>query len=126
MTYLYVEDDEDDIEIFRDALLVADNKALLYVARSVREAFRLLDEVTILPDYIFLDLNLPETPGIHFLKKIKQMATLKHVPVICYSTTRHLEEIEECKRSGAQTFITKPSNFTDLVVVLEDIVKSDK
>jgi len=123
MTLLYIEDDEDDIHIFKEAVELTNQKTVLHIARDAREAFKMLEELTILPDLIFLDINLPEIPGQQFLKTLKSTHGLKTVPVVVYSTTGHLHDIEECKRLGASDFIIKPNKFDQLVTILQKFIE---
>src|SRR6266700_1516457 len=67
-----------------------------------------------LPDYIFLDLNMPRMSGIECLAEIKKINILQHIPVIVYSTSSAQKDVEETKKLGADYFITKPPNFREL------------
>jgi len=61
-----------------------------------------------LPGLVLLDLNLPGVSGREVLARIKSNPTLKQIPVVILSTSSYVEDIEECYRIGANSFIEKP------------------
>lgn len=67
-------------------------------------ALELLKQLTVLPDYIFGDINMPIMGGQEFFKRIKSMSVLKNFPVIVYSTSSNSLEIEAHKKLGAGKF----------------------
>ena len=77
---------------------------------------------TILPNIIFLDLNMPILNGIDSLKEIKQNERFKDIAVAIYSTSSSEEDIENTFVLGANIYIKKPSNFNDLKKILSDVV----
>jgi CheY-like chemotaxis protein len=62
-TCLLVDDDEDDKEIFSLALTEANPSIKCVVASDGHEALSLLRDGSFIPDYIFLDLNMPLMSG---------------------------------------------------------------
>lgn len=122
MTILYVEDDPEDQDIFKEAIETVAPHTTCYFARNGNEAFKVIDRIVIEPDYIFLDINMPEMNGKEFLKKLKSTPGLKGIPVIIYSTSNSHRDIEECKKLGAIEFITKPNDFTLICQILKKFV----
>lgn len=119
-----VDDDMDDHEIFKSALAKVDGDLALLTATNGYEALDVLSTANTLPDYIFVDLNMPRMGGLQFLKEIKQTETLKNIPVIIYSTSSNPGDIAKTKELGAVSFITKPSRFSDLCSLLQSLVAS--
>jgi len=117
-----VDDDMDDHEIFKSALEKVDADLTLLTATNGFEALDALAAAKTLPDYIFVDLNMPRMGGLQFLKEIKQKDALKNIPVIIYSTSSNPVDIAKTKELGAETFITKPSRFSDLCSLLQSLV----
>jgi DNA-binding NarL/FixJ family response regulator len=74
----------------------------------------LLDETQSLPDFIFLDMNMPGNEGHACLQTIKKTARLLHIPVIIYSTSDYHKEIEQALFYGAYKYIVKPGSFTEI------------
>ena len=67
-----------------------------------------------LPAIILLDLNMPGTDGRTVLKTLKQDPQLFKIPVIIFTTSSNNEDIEECYRLGANSYVTKPINYSAL------------
>jgi CheY-like chemotaxis protein len=117
-----VDDDIDDHEIFKSALAKVDEDLALLTATNGYEALNVLSTASTLPDYIFVDLNMPRMGGLQFLKEIKQTDTLKNIPIIIYSTSSNPSDIAKTKQLGAISFVTKPSRFSDLCNLLQSLI----
>ena len=117
-----VDDDIDDHEIFKSALAKVGEHLALLTATNGYEALEALSAADILPDYIFVDLNMPRMSGMQFLKEIKQTETLKDIPVIIYTTSSNPGDIAKTKELGAMSFVTKPSRFSELCSFLQSLV----
>jgi response regulator of citrate/malate metabolism len=122
MIVLYVDDDKDDVDIFTEAVAEIAPDTLLHVASTAEKAIEVLNELIVLPDFIFLDINLTLTSGKEFLKELKQTEHLKLISVVMYSTTNDIQEIEDCKKLGATDFIVKPPEFKKLCEALREFL----
>jgi len=108
---MVVDDDQDDKDFFELALKEVDAEIICIMAKDGEDALDMLnDESLILPDYIFLDLNMPRLNGIQCLEKIKESERLKHIPVAICSTTKSEEE-NTLKKMGALHFFSKPTTI---------------
>ena len=121
MIVLNVDDDQEDREFFCDALREIDPTVTCLVADSGIEALNVLKEQTILPDYIFLDINMPMMDGKQCLKALKSIAEFEEIPVIMYSTSTDTDEIRQCYSLGAMDFLIKPHSYEKLVNDLTSI-----
>ena len=63
------------------------------------------------PGIILLDLNMPKKNGHEVLGAIKSNANLQTIPIIVFTTTRHIDEIIRAYKEGANAFMTKPTTF---------------
>jgi CheY-like chemotaxis protein len=121
---LIAEDDVDDQEIFSIAISeLKESYDCTYTLNGI-EALERLKHDTLLPNYIFLDLNMPRMNGIQCLEEIKKQERLAHIPVVIYSTSSGQSFIDDALRHGAVTFITKPSRISDLVTILKEFFAS--
>ena len=119
----FADDDQDDQELFINALQQIDESFTCITASNGEETLqKLLDTTCQLPEIIFLDLNMPKMNGKQCLIKIKENKTLRHIPVIMYSTTANKKEMEETNQLGAAFFFQKPNSFDELCYALEKIV----
>jgi len=120
---LLIDDDIDDAGLFREALKRIAPSILFQYFNEGEEALRnLLEEKNVLPDIIFVDINMPKINGWEFLVGIRELRHLKQVPVIIYSTSSEEKEIRKAKQLGANGFITKPDSFTQLKEMLATIL----
>ncbi len=69
------------------------------------------------PALVLLDLLLPGIDGYEVLRRIREHATLKTLPVIVFSNLGQREDVEKAQAAGADDFLIK-ANFT-----LDDVVE---
>jgi len=67
-----------------------------------------------LPAIVLLDLNLPGTDGRTVLDVLKKDPRLQAIPVIIFSTSSSVRDIEDCYRLGANSYLTKPIEYAAL------------
>jgi CheY-like chemotaxis protein len=124
---LLADDDSDDRAFFCEAIQKVPINVELSVVKDGEELMQwLLKTPDSLPDLLFLDINMPRKNGHECLKEIKQHPTLKSLPVIILSTAANPREIELLYTNGAQYYVQKPNEFSQLVHVIEDVLKMDK
>ncbi|MEP6514446.1 MAG: response regulator [Parafilimonas sp.] len=114
-TFLIVDDDADDCEFFCEAVSEIDASVKCITIHSGEDALqKLRTGIKQLPDFIFLDLNMPRMNGRQCLIELKKDTRLKNIPVIIYSTSSAQKDIDETRQLGAAYFLTKPSDFQKL------------
>ncbi len=116
---LLVDDDPDDQEVFLSAMSDVCPTALCLVAPDGDRALELLHNEETIPDYIFLDLNMPRMNGFEFLAAIKKSKILQNIPVIVYSTTSQPGQIDKARKLGATEFFTKTYKYEELRSLLK-------
>jgi CheY-like chemotaxis protein len=127
MLILIVDDDSEDRELFHEAISEIDSEINCIAAKDGQEAIDLLtQELFVLPDFIFLDINMPLMNGQECLIELKKDPRLKKIPVIMYSTTSDTQEIKGYYALGAHDFLIKPNNFKKLVDALNSIIISTR
>lgn len=117
-----VDDDEDDREILMIALKeVCDNPDCTIAVNGKDALSKLQVDEHFVPDYIFLDLNMPVLNGKECLKEIKKTPRLDTIPVIIYTTSSYYKDVEELEKLGSSHFLVKPSAIDDLIRILSSI-----
>lgn len=111
---LIIDDDEDDCDIFADAIGMLDPDIDCQKVFSAKTALLLLTTPECKPDLIFLDLNMHVLDGKKCLAEIRKIDGAKEIPVIIYSTSRRASDVAETRALGAVHFITKPSSLSEL------------
>jgi CheY-like chemotaxis protein len=122
MTILLIDDDDDDQDIFKEAASVVVSNVQFLIAKDGEQGLAALESSPTLPDFIFLDVNMPKMDGKEFLKRVKAHPLFMKIPVVIYSTSNHKSELGEYFRMGASNFITKPSEFNLLVTYLRSVL----
>ncbi len=116
---LLADDDIDDCIFFQEALNELPIKANLQTVNNGVDLMLFLKEnITNLPDILFLDLNMPMKGGIECLTEIKSDAKLKKLPVIIFSTSLNMDVVNLLYIKGANHYIRKPGEFH----LLKDVV----
>jgi CheY-like chemotaxis protein len=127
MNILIVDDDEDDRDLFCDALNIVDRTINCLMARNGEEALNgLKSEVFPRPDLIFLDLNMPRINGVQCLREIKSHPVFQLIPVVIYTTSKVTGDKQITKELGAIYFITKPSSLRELCREIEVAINKVK
>ena len=122
-TVLLIDDDQDDSELFKEAIEEVNPEISFHHIEDGKQAIReLIDKKTITPDLIFLDINLPRLSGWECLKQFKGEGHLNNIPIIIYSTSSQSKEKETASRLGAAGFITKPDDYLELKSVLQKVL----
>ncbi|WP_337042281.1 response regulator [Emticicia sp. 17c] len=119
---LLIDDDDDDQEIFMTAIQQISSSVKYHYINSAREALEKLASGEVKPEVIFLDLNMPLMTGQEFLSYIKKQEKLLQIPIIIFTTSADPATIRLTKQLGAYDFITKPSDFNELINLLKPLI----
>jgi CheY-like chemotaxis protein len=119
-----VDDDEDDINLFVEAVNEIDKSMGCFKAKNGEDALARLEELEMLPDVIFLDLNMPKMNGRETLERLKSSEKFKNIPVVIYSTSNAEQDKIDTKNLGASDYLTKPDSFTELCVALARTIRT--
>ncbi len=120
---LLVDDDQDDRNIFSDALSELKIETNLTMLEDGRELVSYLeDPKRKLPDILFLDLNMPYKSGVECLIDIRKIERFRNLSIAIYSTSTSEKDMEDTFINGANIYIKKPNDFAKLKKVLNDVV----
>lgn len=120
LSLLLADDDNDDCLLFEEALLELPILTHLSVVNDGEELMQYLNKnIADLPYILFLDLNIPRKNGMECLKEIKTNPLLRELHVVIFSTAAELDLVNSLYKNGAQHYIRKPSEFTQLKKVME-------
>ena len=123
LTFLIVDDDSDDCDFFREAVMEINPQSQCFTARNGEDAlYKLRNEMTDLPDFIFLDLNMQRMDGRKCLIELKLDNMFKEIPVVILTTSTSQKDIDDTKRLGAFYFLTKPSEYQKLQKEIVQII----
>ena len=75
-------------------------------------------------DLILLDINMPVMGGLEFLRKIKELGSHSHIPIVIQSTEGKEEDTKRGMELGAAGYLTKPIQTGALHALIEKLVPS--
>lgn len=117
------DDDKDDRLFFTDAF---DELKIATKVSTYNDGVELMNYLNqkdaLLPNVLFLDLNMPRKSGLECLKEIKTNKKMANIAIAIYSTSASEEDIENTFVLGANIYIKKPNDFKKLKKVLSDVV----
>ena len=118
---LLAEDDKDDRDLFERAVKELALSVNLSIVKDGEELMNYLSKNSEqLPDFLFLDLNMPRKNGFECLVEISENEKLKDLSIIILSTSfpqdknYELGLISQLFKLRARLFIRKPNDFTKL------------
>ena len=71
------------------------------------------------PSIVLLDMNMPKVDGWEALREIRRNRNLQHLPVIALSTSEEPNYIARAYALGANSYLSKPSDFSDYVTKIK-------
>lgn len=60
---------------------------------------------------LLLDIRMPKVDGVQTLRRIKEDALLRKLPVIMLTTTDDPREVARCHEHGCNSYIVKPVDY---------------
>ena len=109
---LIVDDDEEIIELMVD-VLSRDGRFTVKTASTGYDAGLLTQQFS--PDLIILDYMLPDVNGNVVCQTIKRNPVFANTRIIIVSGVVNENEIEDLLQAGAEDFIKKPFNISELI-----------
>ena len=123
LNILLADDDPDDRYFFDKILKELSMPTKLSVVEDGVKLMAYLLNRKILPDILFLDINMPRKNGMECLAEIKSNEHLKNIVVIIHSTSLHDDVSNIAYESGAHYFIKK-NDYIKLVPILQRVITS--
>ena len=117
---LVVDDEPDLVRILQFGL-----KAAGYEVESATDGQEGLKKAREMkPDIILLDLMLPKLDGYKVCRLLKFDERFKQIPIIILSARTQEGDQTLALEMGANRFITKPYNFSEILAHVEELLKS--
>jgi DNA-binding response OmpR family regulator len=128
---LLVEDDPNDKLFFERALRDDEPHINLQIVSDGEQAISYLKgdppydnrEKHPLPQLMILDLKLPRRSGHEVLGWIKGQSNVKTLPVVIFSSSDQLSDIEQAYELGANSYLVKPVGYENLTDTIQTIRK---
>ncbi len=91
-------------------------------AKDGLEAFQMLEGIGKL-DLVITDVNMPNMDGITFIRKTREVAAFKFVPILVLTTESQGSKMNEGKEAGATGWIVKPFSADKLLGVVKKVIE---
>jgi len=127
---LLVEDNPDDELLMKRALAQGGFRAPIYVAHDGDLAVQYLSGSGLFsdrsrypnPSHMFLDLNIPGTPGLEVLRWVRSEGPVRSLPVVVLTGSEADRDLETARRLGADGYLVKPSDPEGLAYVAKSLL----
>ncbi len=120
-TGLIIEDNEDNMVLICRLLDKYGYKTLK--ASTGLKGFDLVLEE--LPDFVILDIQLPDIDGTEVLKMIRENEACKNTPVIAVTSYAMAGDREKLLNAGCNGYIEKPINPECIIAQIRKILNED-
>lgn len=114
----------DDHTLFRsglETLLERHEIEVIASAGNGRDGFKLAKELN--PDVVLLDMRMPEMSGLEVLVGLRSCGFT--MPIVMLTTSNEEQDLLESLRNGANGYLLKDMEPSELVSALKDIVKGN-
>lgn len=115
---LYIEDHADTRELV--TLLLAQKSYEVITGSTIESGVALAGAGEF--DLYLLDSWLPDGSGLELCRQIRQFD--KTTPILFYSAAAYATDSEMALRSGAQAYLVKPSQPSELCELVTDLIES--
>ena len=127
-TTLLVDDDPNDVALFKKALASNGWKNPVQVAKDGEEAISYLlhkppfdKPEHFYPEIIITDIKMPKKTGLEFLSWLKENPVYRVIPTMVLSSSSNVQEVKQAYYLGASAFMRKPGSFDELRGLLKGI-----
>ena len=123
VTILLAEDREDDVVLIRRAFARVNFRNPLLVVKNGEDAINYLKGETPyddrtkypFPGLLLLDLKMPRKDGFEVLRWIREQRAFDGLRVLVLTSSEASQDLALAYDLGANSFLVKPSDFSDLV-----------
>src|SRR5687768_2410763 len=126
---LLAEDNENDVELVTMALKKTGLTNPIHICRDGEEVVAYLKgegayadcQQYPFPRLLILDLKMPKLNGLEVLRWVRDNPDCSVIPTIILSTSILEADVQEAYELGANAYLSKPSEFSQLQVLFKDL-----
>ena len=118
---LYFEDNPANLKLVED-ILTDYPEIHLFTATHAKTGLDMA--LSLKPDLILMDINLPDIDGIEALRRLKNFEETHATPVVAISANAMKKDIDRAMAEGFKAYITKPIDIIEFRKIIEEELKS--
>ncbi|KAB7728686.1 response regulator [Rudanella paleaurantiibacter] len=118
-----VDDDQDDQFLVYTAFEQHTPSIPLKILNDGDEVLPELSNAPEPPRLILLDINMPRQNGFETLAQVRRTVAWQDLPIILFTTSSTEGDQERAQALGATHFLTKPTDYGQLQVMISQLVK---
>lgn len=126
---LYIEDNEDEINIFKRVVGRLDTTPTYQILQSGNEAIDYLlqsgeytGKVTPMPRLTLIDLNLPGSSGFDVIQQVRAKPRTRYMSLVVYSTSDNPQDMRRAFDLGANAYLIKPGSYLEVSKLMDQTV----
>jgi CheY-like chemotaxis protein len=121
-TVILIDDDQDDLDVLIERIALVDATLRCISFRHPLEALRaMLQDLILLPDFIFTDINMPELRGDHLVSELRKNEEFDHTVITVLSTSIAPKNAELLRKLGANYVFEKPTHLKQYDAIFQQI-----
>ena len=121
---LLIEDNADDVDLTKSAFADSDLDVAITVCMTGGDAVNYLKETQVIPDFILLDLNLPDMTGHDVLKALRALDDPRGlIPVCILSSSKMQMDIDQAYRACSNSYLSKPISYSRFVEIVREMCR---
>lgn len=117
---LIVEDNDLNLKLFRDLLEAHGYETI--ETKDGMEAIKLA--LTVKPDLILMDIQLPEVSGLEVTRRMKADERLKHIPIIAVTAFAMKDDEQKILQAGCEAYVSKPISIMPFIETVKRFLGS--
>lgn len=121
-TVLYIEDNSANLRLVEEILA---NYSGVHLLQAMQGSAGLDLAVAERPDWIVLDLHLPDILGEEVLRQLRENSRTRNIPVTVLSADATPNQIRRLEAAGAREYLTKPLDVKRFLALLESTLQRD-
>ena len=117
-TVLIVDDEPNIVQLVR--ITLADSRVRVLEAADGETAFD--RAMSLQPDLIFLDVDLPDVSGLEVCRRIREEERLANTKVVMLTAAAQRDDVARGLAAGADLYLTKPFSPVRLLSLVEQLI----
>ncbi len=118
---LYIEDNQDEADIFRRAVARLTLPPSYTILNSGSEGIEYLlqkgmylGQAPPMPRLVLIDLNLPGHTGFEVIQQVRAVNRTRYLPMVVYSSSDNPKDIRRAYDLGANAYLIKPGSYHEV------------